>query len=145
MPTTVAEIPRLTVAAGVLIDTKNRILIGQRVKQDGYQGQWEFPGGKLEPGETAAQALTRELREEIGIKVEQCQLFCTLKHRYPDRDVSLFVFLVERFRGQLQAQEGQALQWVYPRQLKQIAFLKGNQAIVELLLEHFAGSESDSL
>ena len=135
MPTTAAKLPYLKVAAGILINGEGDVLIAQRVKNDGYQGQWEFPGGKLEAGESAQQALHRELEEEIGISVTEAKPFCTLEHRYPDRQVKLFVFLVSDFAGQPRAREGQGLRWVKAAELREIQFLKGNEAIVEQLIE----------
>jgi len=80
--------------------------------QDRYFQKWEFPGGKLEPGETAAQALQREFEEEIGVIIDSCQPLMQLDHDYSDRHVRLHVQTISAYRGKVRAMEGQALKWV---------------------------------
>jgi len=125
---------RIEVAVGVLFNADGQVLIGQRVVKDDYYQKWEFPGGKLELGESAKEALTREFSEEIGIQVTQCEDLMLLEHNYPDRHVRLYVQVIKAFEGEITAMEGQALKWVELGQLSEIDFLKGNQAIVEKLL-----------
>ncbi len=80
-------------------------------------GLWEFPGGKIEPGEQPRQALQRELREELGVEVEKCRPLIRVSHRYPDRKVVLDAWLVSQWRGELHGKEGQPLSWVLPHEL----------------------------
>jgi len=125
---------RIDVAVGVLFNADGQVLIGQRTVKDDYYQKWEFPGGKLEQGESPCQALTREFAEEIGIEVAQSEDLMLLEHNYPDRHVRLYVQVIKQFSGTITAMEGQALKWVELDQLESIDFLKGNQAIVEKLL-----------
>lgn len=75
-------------------------------------GRWEFPGGKVAPGESESAALVRELREELGVSVTSCQPFMRLTHEYDDRVVELSLWLVESFTGNPQGLEGQGVKWV---------------------------------
>ena len=125
---------RIEVAVGVLFDANGRVLIGQRTVKDSYFQKWEFPGGKLEQGESAKEALAREFSEEVGIQVTHSEDLMLLEHDYPDRHVRLHVQLINQFDGEIVAMEGQALKWVDLELLESIDFLQGNQAIVEKLL-----------
>ncbi|MEQ1801154.1 MAG: 8-oxo-dGTP diphosphatase MutT [Gammaproteobacteria bacterium] len=102
----------IQVAAGILRDSEGRILIAQRPAGGHVGGYWEFPGGKLNPGESPAEALVRELREELGVTVEAAAPFMAFRHEYPERSVELHVFLVERYAGEPRGVEGQPLRWV---------------------------------
>jgi len=120
----------LQVAVGVVKNAEGRILLSLRDKSLHQGGLWEFPGGKLEPGETGPQALIRELKEEMDIMVHNAAPLITVKHHYPDRAVQLNVFLVEDFSGQAKSLEGQAIAWVRPADLNQYAFPAANRPIV---------------
>jgi len=124
---------RIEVAVGILYDELGRVLVGQRTVQDRYFQKWEFPGGKLEPGETAAQALQREFEEEIGVIIDSCQPLMQLDHDYSDRHVRLHVQTISAYRGKVRAMEGQALKWVTLQALGDLDFLQGNRAIIEAL------------
>ncbi|MGE4337871.1 MAG: Nudix family hydrolase [Pigmentiphaga sp.] len=106
----------LEVAAGLVIDADGRLLLGQRPEGKSYAGWWELPGGKLEPGETAMQALKRELHEELGIEVTEATPWVTYVHEYPHATVRLAFCRVTGWRGEPQGLENQALRWVDPRQ-----------------------------
>ena len=125
---------RLEVAVGILNDSLGRVLVGQRIVRDDYFEKWEFPGGKFESGEGAQQALTRELREELGIEVHACEELMLLEHNYPDRKVRLHVLQVTDYAGEARSIEGQAIQWLALSELQNIDFLAGNQPIIERLL-----------
>lgn len=131
MPTTGHD--RISVAAGVLRDDRGRVLVGQRVVRDLYFGKWEFPGGKLEAGETPEEALGRELFEELGITVEETQPLLELSHDYPDRRVRLYVLNVWSFSGEPWGREGQALKWVMPSDLDDLDFLDANTPIMRAI------------
>lgn len=125
---------RIKVAVGIVEDAQGRVLVGQRTVKDAYFEKWEFPGGKLEQGESAEQALVRELSEEIGIDVIKMKALTTIVHDYPDRHVELMVFRVTQFEGNANGLEGQALRWQHPKELHALDFLQGNTAIIDLLI-----------
>ncbi|MCL7420377.1 MAG: Nudix family hydrolase [Methylobacter sp.] len=120
----------LQVAVGVVKDTVGRILISLRDRSLHQGGLWEFPGGKIEPMETAEQALSRELKEELDITVEAACPLITLEHQYPDLAVQLHVFLVEQFSGRARGCEGQPLKWVAPDELDDYVFPAANGPII---------------
>lgn len=121
---------RVHVAAAVIRDRQQRILIARRADSQHQGGLWEFPGGKLEPGEDARAALARELREELGIEVRAARPLITLAHDYPDKQVLLDVWEVLDFDGEPHGAEGQPLAWVTARQLPGYDFPEANRAIV---------------
>ncbi|HMN79505.1 MAG TPA: Nudix family hydrolase [Burkholderiaceae bacterium] len=102
------------VAVGVLIRDDGAVLLGQRPPGKPYAGWWEFPGGKLEAGESVAGALARELHEELGIAVERCDPWVVREFVYPHAAVRLHFRRVSRWRGQPQGREGQAFVWQRP-------------------------------
>lgn len=106
-----ADRPLIQVAVGVLFLPDGRFLLTSRPPGKVYEGYWEFPGGKLEAGETIAQALARELREELGIEIEDCTLWKTEQVDYPHAWVQLNFCRVTRWRGELQMREGQTFSW----------------------------------
>ncbi|MDD5579482.1 MAG: Nudix family hydrolase [Methylobacter sp.] len=120
----------LQVAVGVVKNAEGRILISLRDPSLHQGGLWEFPGGKIEPQETAEQALIRELKEELNLKVKAATPLITVKHQYSDLLVQLNVFLVEDFSGEVESCEGQSFLWVEPDALRQYAFPKANQPII---------------
>jgi 8-oxo-dGTP diphosphatase len=128
MPTTAAD--RIEVAAGVLRDHRGRVLVGQRVARDLYYGKWEFPGGKLEPGESPEQALKRELQEELGIEIAGAEPLIQISHDYPDRKVRLNVLEVTSYSGRPRGREGQAVKWIEPTELSTLDFLEANKPIM---------------
>lgn len=108
------------VSAVALIDPDGRILLAQRPEGKSMAGLWEFPGGKVEPGETPEQALVRELNEELGIDTwESCLAPLTFaSHGYDDFHLLMPVFACRKWEGQLKPQEGQTLKWVRVNQLR---------------------------
>ena len=112
-----AQLPRsfgrqlVQVAVGVLIRSDNAFLLTSRPEGKAYAGYWEFPGGKLEVGETVAQALARELQEEIGISIEDCMSWKTEQIDYPHALVQLNFCKVRRWSGELQMREAQLYAW----------------------------------
>ena len=99
------------VAVGVLIRSDDSFLLTSRPEGKAYAGYWEFPGGKLEVGETIAQALQRELQEEIGITIEDCMSWKTEQIDYPHALVQLNFCKVRRWSGELQMREAQLYAW----------------------------------
>ena len=106
--------PVLLVSAAALVDTDNRVLIAQRPEGRSMAGLWEFPGGKVEPGETPEQALIRELREELGIEVCNTCLapFTFASHTYEKFHLLMPLFLCKNWEGDITPREGQAVKWV---------------------------------
>ena len=101
----------IEVAAGILIDDRGRVLLMQRLPGKHLAGLWEFPGGKLEPGETVEQALVRELDEELDIEVLGSEPLISLPWRYPEKTVRLHALRVTAWRGEPRAREGHPLRW----------------------------------
>lgn len=122
--------PILEVAAAVIVNPRGRVLIARRADHLHQGGCWEFPGGKLEPGETPREALARELREELDINVDQAVPLMSLRHDYPDRRVRLHVWRVERFTGDARGLHGQPLRWVTRDALPGFEFPAANRPIV---------------
>lgn len=123
---------RIDVAVGV-VKAGHKVLVGQRLVQDSYYQKWEFPGGKLDSGEQPLNALSRELKEELGIDVISARPLITLEHDYPDRQVRLFVFVVTKFHGEPVGAEGQAVKWVTPQECHRLDFLAANTPIVHAI------------
>jgi 8-oxo-dGTP diphosphatase len=107
----------LHVAVAVISDDNGRILLARRAEGAHQGGLWEFPGGKVDPGETLAGALVRECREELGIEVQAHRPLIRIGHRYPDRSVLLDVHRVTAFAGEPAGMEGQPLAWAASAEL----------------------------
>jgi 8-oxo-dGTP diphosphatase len=103
--------PVTEVAVGVLVQPDGRYLLAQRPAGKPYEGYWEFPGGKLEPGETVEAALARELHEELGIDVQSSHRWHVLEHDYPHAYVRLYFCKVTAWDGEPHGREGQAFEW----------------------------------
>ena len=123
----------ILVVAAALYDAEGRVLIAQRPRGKHQAGRWEFPGGKVAPGESEAAALARELREELGILVTASRPFMRLQHTYPDRSVELSMWIVERWSGALRGLDGQELRWVAPARLADEDLLEADRPFVEAL------------
>ncbi|BCX80775.1 8-oxo-dGTP diphosphatase [Methylomarinovum caldicuralii] len=121
------------VAAGVIRDACRRVLLSRRPQHVHQGGLWEFPGGKCEPGETARQALIRELAEELGIAVTAAEPLIQVRHRYPDRSVLLDVFEVTGFEGIPEGRENQPLAWVALEELDRHPLPAADRPIVTAL------------
>ncbi|ARC87234.1 8-oxo-dGTP diphosphatase MutT [Rhodovulum sp. MB263] len=108
------------VAAVALIDADGRVLLAQRPAGKSMAGLWEFPGGKIEPGETPEAALKRELKEELGIDTwESCMAPLTFaSHSYDDFHLLMPLFACRKWQGQPQAREGQVLKWSHAKDLR---------------------------
>jgi 8-oxo-dGTP diphosphatase len=117
------------VAVGVVRNARGEVLIARRLPGAHLAGLWEFPGGKLEPGEAPREGLIRELREELGIAVLNAVPLIQVRHAYPERRVLLDVWEVLEFTGDPVGREGQPLQWVTPDHLPTISFPAANRPI----------------
>ncbi len=124
----------IKVAVAIITDHEQRVLIAQRPLHVPQGGLWEFPGGKLEADESAEQALIREIREEIGLEVMQCDLLGEIEHQYPGKLVHLIVFHVSKFFGTASCREGQlGIKWIDKDLLNPKDFPEANCAIFKLL------------
>lgn len=124
----------IRVAVGVVVDAEDRILITQRPLHKSHGGYWEFPGGKIEAGELAEQALARELLEEVDIQVHDSVWLGDFVHDYDQLRVHLDVFKISRFSGQALCLEGQGnLAWVRVGELGQYQFPAANYKIIDLI------------
>lgn len=103
-------------------------------------GAWEFPGGKLNRGESATDGLRRELNEELGIVVEQAEPLLDLNYRYPDRSVRLDVWWVVSYSGRPVPCDGQQLRWVDAAALGKLPMLPADGPIVEAVLERMSSN-----
>ncbi|WP_444886939.1 8-oxo-dGTP diphosphatase MutT [Microbulbifer sp. JMSA008] len=121
------------VAVGVVRRSDGKILIARRPDHLHMGGRWEFPGGKVELGETVQQALTRELLEEVAIEVEQLQPLVEIQHEYAEKTVLLDTWQVTAFSGEAQGREGQETAWVAVQELNNYQFPDANQAIIETI------------
>jgi mutator protein MutT len=117
----------------VVIDADGRALIAQRPPGSHLAGGWEFPGGKLEPGEERLTGLARELREELGISIDSPRPLIRVRHAYPTREVLLDVWVVRRYQGEPQGLDGQALRWCTPDELPTANLLPADKPIVAAL------------
>ncbi len=121
----------LHVAVAVIVGADDRVLISQRHQALHQGGLWEFPGGKVEAGESVQQALVRELNEELGIHPKGFRPLITIPHHYREYDVWLDVWLVNAFEGEPVGLEGQPLKWVERHELSQFEFPAANTPIIK--------------
>jgi 8-oxo-dGTP diphosphatase len=125
--------PILRVVAAALVDREGRVLIAQRPPGKWQAGRWEFPGGKVEPGEAEAEAVTRELAEELGVRVHAATWLAEFRHDYVDRSVAIGLWLVLRHEGEPQGLDGQALQWVDVADLARCDLLEADLPMLPVL------------
>jgi len=118
------------VVAAVISNANGDVLIAKRPDDKHQGGLWEFPGGKLEPNETREQALSRELKEELGITVESCTPLIKIRHDYSDKSVLLDVWSVDAFSGEAHGKEGQVVAWVPLVELGHYEFPAANKPII---------------
>lgn len=129
--------PIVLVTACALIDTDNRILIAQRPEGKSMAGMWEFPGGKVEDGETPEAALIRELNEELGIETkETCLAPLTFaSYSYEKFHLLMPLYICRRYWGVPQSKEGQALKWVRSRNLRDYEMPPADEPLIPHLID----------
>lgn len=124
----------MVVTAGI-IAREGRILICQRRRGSWGEFKWEFPGGKVEDEEDPAESLRRELREELAIEPQIGPLLCRLEHRYPDREVELYVFHILTYTGEVRNRQFESIRWVRLEELSDFDFLDADRPVVEALVK----------
>jgi 8-oxo-dGTP diphosphatase len=127
----------LLVAAVALVDADGRVLIAQRPEGKQLAGMWEFPGGKVEPGERPEETLIRELHEELGIVVrEACLAPLTFaSHAYDGFHLLMPLYICRRWDGFAAAREGQALKWVRPARLRDYPMPPADEPLIPALID----------
>ncbi|MBZ6377093.1 NTP pyrophosphohydrolase [Pacificimonas flava] len=123
------------VSAAALVDREGRILLAQRPPGKHLAGTWEFPGGKLEAGESPEQALIRELAEELGIETQESCLSpaAFASHSYEEFDLLLLVYACRKWRGTPEGREGQALRWARPAEMFRLDMPPADKPLIGLL------------
>jgi len=125
---------RKLVVAGLILGADGRVLIAQRRADQALPLQWEFPGGKVEPGEAPAQALVRELAEELGVTVEIGRVWDVLFHPYPAFDLVMLVYACRVVAGEPRAVEVADVAWVAPGELQAWDILPADRPLVDRLV-----------
>lgn len=127
----------LLVAACALVDTDGRVLLAQRPEGKQLAGLWEFPGGKVEPGETPEETLIRELQEEIDVTTKaDCLAPLTFaSHTYDDFHLLMPLYVCRRFEGVARGLEGQALKWVRPKDMRYYPMPPADEPLIPFLID----------
>ncbi|WP_245295237.1 8-oxo-dGTP diphosphatase MutT [Manganibacter manganicus] len=127
----------LLVVACALVDRDGRVLISQRPEGKQLAGLWEFPGGKVEPGETPEECLVRELREEIGVETRAACLapLTFASHDYDDFHLLMPLYVCRRFEGIAHPREGQTLKWVRPRDMRAYPMPPADAPLIPILMD----------
>lgn len=128
----------IPVVAG-LLKKGSQVLVGQRPDNHSLAGQWEFPGGKIELGESPETALARELQEEIGIDVQIGELKLAVTHCYEDVGILILFYDVPYWKGEPKAIHHAQIEWVYPEELKTRPIPEANRRILDRLLNVLQG------
>lgn len=125
------------VVAVALIDPDGRILLAQRPEGKSMAGLWEFPGGKVEAGESPEVTLIRELEEELGIVVKEACLapLTFASHRYEDFHLLMPLYVCRRWEGNIRGREGQALKWVRPNRLREYPMPPADEPLIPHLID----------
>lgn len=134
-------LPVVLVVACALIDADGRVLLSQRPADKTLGGLWEFPGGKVEPGESPEAALIRELREELTIDTEEACLapLTFASHAYETFHLLMPLYVCRRWRGSPEGHEGQVLKWVRPKEMRSYPMPPADLPLVTVLIELIEG------
>lgn len=130
----------LIVAACALIDADGRVLLAKRPANKDMAGLWEFPGGKVDPGERPEMTLIRELREELGIQVQEACIapLTFASHTYPQFQLLMPLWVCRRWEGEVKALEGQELAWVRPNRLRDYPMPPADEPLIPHLVDLIA-------
>lgn len=123
----------ISVVVGILLDHNKKVCITQRQVGQHLPGKWEFPGGKVDEGESQFKALVREFDEELGVQVQAADHAFDIKHDYPEKSVHLHIWTITSFDGEAVSKEGQALKWIPVDQLERYDFPEANGEILAYL------------
>ncbi len=131
------KVPLLVVVACVLVDADGKVLLAQRPKGRSMAGLWEFPGGKLEPGETPEACIIRELKEELGITVKAACLapLTFASHAYEEFHLLMPLYVARRWDGVVSPLEGQKLAWVRLNELRSYKMPPADEPLVAMLFD----------
>ena len=124
----------LQISVGIIRNTAGEIYITQRAADAHMAHKWEFPGGKIEAGETPQDAVIRELQEEVGISATSLHQFDKLEYQFPDRHITLWFWLVDGWEGEPWGKEGQPGRWVAQQELVAEEFPPANAPVIEKLI-----------
>ncbi len=123
------------VSAAVIVDNDNKIVIAKRPKNSDMELLWEFPGGKLEEGETPEKALIRELKEELNIDAECDEMMHQETYQYPDKKVTLYFIKVTDYKGEIEALEHEEIRWITMSEIDNYNFPPADDHFLEILKE----------
>ena len=134
---TTSPLPHKTIGVGVIWNEQSQILIDRRRPEGLLGGLWEFPGGKIEPGETVEECIKREIKEELGIEIEVGDRLITIDYAYSDFHVTLTVHHCRHLTGIPQPIESDEVRWVTLDEIDQFPFPKANSQIIAALRQNF--------
>lgn len=138
MLSTEAKLAPIHVVAGLIEGPGPQYLLAQRGAHQHLAGCWEFPGGKIEAGESQLDALRRELQEELAISLTEAEPFLSLNYDYPEKTVALHFFRVTQFEGEARGCEGQMLRWVPLAELPGLDLPPANIPVLERLEQYWS-------
>ena len=124
----------LQISVGIIRNAAGEIYITQRAADSHMAHKWEFPGGKIEAGETPEEAVIRELQEEVGITATSLHQFDKLEYQFPDRHITLWFWMVDGWEGEPWGKEGQPGRWVAQQDLVADEFPPANVPVIEKLI-----------
>lgn len=126
-------LPEIKVVIALITDASGNYLLSLRKPNQDLAGCWEFPGGKIDPGETEEQALYRECNEELGIKVTQQDFVYSFIYQYPEKNINFFVYRVSEFSGRAHGREQQEIRWYSSDEIAKLQLPPANQYILDKL------------
>ena len=129
----------MAVVTAALIRDNQKILVAKRGRGKKFGSQWEFPGGKLDRGETPEACLRREIREELNLEIQVDEHFCTVHHQYPDSKIELMAFWCSIIGGSLKLEEHEQVRWVTVAEMKQYDFVEADLNVIAALASNQDG------